>query len=238
MRTPPEAINNNGGSGNSCSPSKSSSRSSSLSSFSPSSPVIPTPSARKFMEEVWKDISLASLRDHSNNTLSSATTNYHPADFCGTILQDFLPRSSNKVLPTVETATFLASLAPPPATKLSMNSISGFDFAYLESRSPIRPNLQLPCHASVTAPPNSFVSSLNYSPVGVLGSSSVLFPSYCKKRVQEYGDEPSDQRYKRMIKNRESAARSRAKKQESFSLFFFSFFFFFPRPIYIYIYIK
>ncbi|XP_059461195.1 protein FD-like isoform X2 [Corylus avellana] len=210
MRTPPGAINNNGGNGNSCSPSTCSSASSPI---SPSSQVIQTPpSARQFMEEVWKDISLASLRDNSNNTLSSsiAATNDHPSGFCGMIFQDFLPRSTNKVLPTsVETSTFLGSPAPPPATRLSLNSAS--NFAYLESHTPIKQNPQLPSHASVFTTPNYFVSSSN-SPVGALGSSS-LFPSYCKKRVQEYGDDFSDRRHKRMIKNRESAARSRARKQ-------------------------
>ncbi|KAG2698288.1 hypothetical protein I3760_07G144300 [Carya illinoinensis] len=184
-------INNNGRNGNSCPPSKSSSTCSCPSPFSASSPVLPTPPARKFMEEVWKDISLASLQDHSSNTLSSTTTTttHNPA-FCATIdLQDFLARPPNKEPPTrgasssgatepslaVDT-TFLGSLAPTPATILSLNS--GSDFPYPEVR----------------------------TPVGV-GSNPQL------QRDQENVEDPIDRRHKRMIKNRGSAARSRARKQ-------------------------
>ncbi|KAF5455738.1 hypothetical protein F2P56_025284 [Juglans regia] len=179
-------INNNGRNGNTCSPSKSSSTCSCP--FSASSPVLPTPPARKLMEEVWKDISLASLQDHSSNTLSSTTTTQNPA-FCATILQDFLARPLNKEPPTrgasssgatelslaVET-TFLGSLAPTPATILSLNS--GSDFPYPEIR----------------------------TPVGV-GSNPQL------QRAQENVEDSIDRRHKRMIKNRESAARSRSRKQ-------------------------
>lgn len=76
------------------------------------------------------------------------------------------------------------------------------------------PNPQLQTtqtHATVTTSTHSFVSSL-HSPFNVLGSSSLL-PSYSKKRAQENGDTSTDRRHKRMIKNRESAARSRARKQ-------------------------
>ncbi|KAG7971617.1 hypothetical protein I3843_07G143800 [Carya illinoinensis] len=217
-------INNNGRNGNSCPPSKSSSTCSCPSPFSASSPVLPTPPARKFMEEVWKDISLASLQDHSSNTLSSTTTTttHNPA-FCATIdLQDFLARPPNKEPPTrgasssgatepslaVDT-TFLGSLAPTPATILSLNS--GSDFPYPEVRTPVGvgSNPQVQRHAGFTAP--SFVSSLN-SPFECSCSSS-SFPSCCKKRDQENVEDPIDRRHKRMIKNRESAARSRARKQ-------------------------
>ncbi|KAF5455737.1 hypothetical protein F2P56_025284 [Juglans regia] len=212
-------INNNGRNGNTCSPSKSSSTCSCP--FSASSPVLPTPPARKLMEEVWKDISLASLQDHSSNTLSSTTTTQNPA-FCATILQDFLARPLNKEPPTrgasssgatelslaVET-TFLGSLAPTPATILSLNS--GSDFPYPEIRTPVGvgSNPQLQRHAGFTA--SSFVSSFN-SPFEFSCSSSA-FPSCCKKRAQENVEDSIDRRHKRMIKNRESAARSRSRKQ-------------------------
>ncbi|KAB1204057.1 Protein FD [Morella rubra] len=170
MRTSPSGISNNGSNGNSFSPSKSSST---CSSPSPSSPVISTPSARKFMEEVWKDISLASLHERSNKTRSSTittinTTTENP-EFCGTSLQDFFTRPLNKdpakrgassgaTDPSlaVET-TFLYTPVPPPTTMLSLNS--GSDFAYLESRDPIEPNSQSQWRASFTTPP--FVYSLN-----------------------------------------------------------------------------
>ncbi|KAB1203627.1 Protein FD [Morella rubra] len=226
MRTSPSGISNNGSNGNSFSPSKSSST---CSSPSPSSPVISTPSARKFMEEVWKDISLASLHERSNKTRSSTittinTTTENP-EFCGTSLQDFFTRPLNKdpakrgassgaTDPSlaVET-TFLYTPVPPPTTMLSLNS--GSDFAYLESRDPIGPNSQSQWRASFTTPP--FVYSLN-SAFDVSGSSAA-FPSCCKKRAQENDDNSCDRRHKRMIKNRESAARSRARKQEYFFLF-------------------
>lgn len=65
--------------------------------------------------------------------------------------------------------------------------------------------------------PSNFVATYNSTLLGTLGSSSV-FPSSTnntKKRPQENGDNSTDRRHKRMIKNRESAARSRARKQES-----------------------
>jgi len=69
-------------------------------------------------------------------------------------------------------------------------------------------------HAGAGTP--SFYSSLD-PPFDSLGSSS-LFPSICRKRPQENDDvSGGDRRHERMIKNRESAARSRARKQESFS---------------------
>ncbi|OMP11790.1 hypothetical protein CCACVL1_00262, partial [Corchorus capsularis] len=40
-----------------------------------------------------------------------------------------------------------------------------------------------------------------------------VFPSFPKKRAQENNENSVDRRHKRMMKNRESAARSRAGKQ-------------------------
>lgn len=187
--------------------------------LSPSSPnPIPTatphflaksPNSRRSMEEVWKDITLASL---------------HGPHSTSTNLQDFLATPFHK-LPrtTVDDASsadpssgaaqiaFLGALPPPPAGILSLNnSGSEVDFRFLESNSsagPVKPSPQ----SQTTLP--SLVVSYDNSAIDTLRSSSA-FPTNSKKRPQEDGDNSTDRRHERMIKNRESAARSRARKQE------------------------
>lgn len=101
---------------------------------------------------------------------------------------------------------------PPPATLLSLNP--GCEFHFLDNSDPVlRPSSHLQSH------PSSNVSSFS-SPFEALASSPGL-PSSAKKRVPESENCSGDRRHKRMIKNRESAARSRARKQECLSLFFF-----------------
>ncbi|KAK8710432.1 hypothetical protein V6N13_145756 [Hibiscus sabdariffa] len=113
------------------------------------------------MEEVWKDISLASLQDNSSIKALSVNPNPHTQYF---IVQDFLARPFRKDPPANR-----ASLLPPPPTVLSLNSAPGVDF--------------------------------------------IDKSGFDKKRVQEPDCASGDRRHKRMIKNRESAARSRARKQ-------------------------
>ncbi|XWS14432.1 hypothetical protein CRYUN_Cryun35bG0009000 [Craigia yunnanensis] len=166
------------------------------------------------MEEVWKDISLPSLNDRPVGTVITSTNN---PTFPTTILQDFLARPLNKELPRrsgvsndtslAEETSFFGSLAPTPGTILSLNS--GSDFQYIESGDPVRPNPAVNGHTAVATP--SFGSSYN-STFHLVGSSAV-FPSFCKKRAQENNEDSDDHRHKRMMKNRESAARSRARKQ-------------------------
>ncbi|KAK9271177.1 hypothetical protein L1049_026766 [Liquidambar formosana] len=198
--------------------SKSSSTCSSPSPFSPSEPIPPNPTPRKSMEEVWQDISLTSLHDHHrHNTTVGATPTTTTAprpSFRGMILQDFLARPFNKDSPTrgastepssAEDANFFSS----PATVLSLNSGPDFNCHESSTTGPIRPFPQLNSHDTATTPP--FLSSIN-SPFDALAAASV-FPSFCKKRGAEKDENNRDRRYKRMMKNRESAARSRARKQ-------------------------
>ncbi|XWS25938.1 hypothetical protein CRYUN_Cryun27aG0110200 [Craigia yunnanensis] len=168
------------------------------------------------MEEVWKDINLASLNDHPAGTIISTTTN-NPT-FRSMILQDFLARPLNKEPPIrssgvssdtslSEETTLFSSLAPTPGAILSLNY--GSDFQYIESGDPVKPNPEVNARIDVATP--SFGSSHN-STFHVFGSSAVS-PSFCKNRAQENNENSNDRRHKRMMKNRESAARSRARKQ-------------------------
>ncbi|XVE69689.1 hypothetical protein DITRI_Ditri10aG0011200 [Diplodiscus trichospermus] len=213
MRAEPGRNNNNSSYIAANSHSKSSSytgSSSSPAACSPPSPANPDLLAKQSMEEVWKDISLASLNDHPTGTVFSTTSN-NP-NYTSVILQDFLARPLNKEPPRrsgvssdtslSEEITLFSPLAPTPGTILCLNS--GSDFQYMESGDPVTPSPAAnACSTGVATHNSSF---------HVFGSPAV-FPSFCKKRAQENNGNSDDRRYKRMMKNRESAARSRARKQ-------------------------
>ncbi|KAK6939313.1 Basic-leucine zipper domain [Dillenia turbinata] len=166
------------------------------------------------MEEVWKDITLSSLPDQptpTNDFHNPTTTNHHNG-FRGLILQDFFSRSLHK-----DSHNFISHSAavdgvptpsPAPATMLSLTP--GPDFHFMDTGSDFtRPSPQLQTRGSSGMA--SFMSSFNHFDAS---PSPPAFASInCKKRGSENDDNSSDRRHKRMIKNRESAARSRARKQ-------------------------
>ena len=205
----------------------SSSTSSRTSSTTPNTNINTTTS--RTMEEVWKDINLSTLSESTTTTgppppirirhqPTSSAANYRSM-----IFQDFLGRpfcndpSPTTMVSTQAPATLYgpatgSSLPPPPVTALSLNSGPEFHFPDNSSTDPFRPNSH---HHLQSTNPISNISSFT-SPFESLGSSSNLFQSFGKKRFPNSSDNASgDRRHKRMIKNRESAARSRARKQES-----------------------
>ncbi|CAK9321390.1 unnamed protein product [Citrullus colocynthis] len=159
------------------------------------------------MEEVWKDINLSSLHSRSDHDFSAAAAapatpislHHHSAaaNFRHIILQDFLSSSTSK-LDSSSAATAAAVAAPPP-TVLSLNSTRELHFP---------DNAVAAAHFRHQDPAS--VSAAFHSPFDqVLGP-----PPFGKKRVPDSDSNNSgDRRQKRMIKNRESAARSRARKQ-------------------------
>nr|BAC65866.1 bZIP transcription factor [Arabidopsis thaliana]BAC65871.1 bZIP transcription factor [Arabidopsis thaliana] len=207
--------------------SSSPSSSSSSSSTSSSSPLPSQDSqAQKrslvTMEEVWNDINLASI--HHLNRHSPHPQHNHEPRFRGqnhhnqnpnSIFQDFLNGSLNQEpAPTSQTTgsapngdsttvtVLCSSPFPPPATVLSLNSGAGFDF--LDNQDPlVTSNSNLHTHHHL-----SNAHAFNTSFEALVPSSS-----FGKKRGQDSNEGSGNRRHKRMIKNRESAARSRARKQ-------------------------
>ncbi|KAK1432619.1 hypothetical protein QVD17_09517 [Tagetes erecta] len=167
--------------------------SSSSSSSNNHSPPFTTTTTRT-MEEVWKDISL-----------SATTTGHHTNSgkgYRGFILQDFLAKPfSNNDTPTSVSSPGYGSPSPPPPPPPPMmfNLNSGPDqMNFL----PDDPNRNV-------CPFDQVLTSANSSS-GLLGSNIGglrLLPA------TERSGTGGDRRHKRMIKNRESAARSRARKQ-------------------------
>ncbi|XP_022145433.1 protein FD-like [Momordica charantia] len=159
------------------------------------------------MEEVWKDITLSSLHSRSDQDFSAAATpislhlHHHHAssasNFRGIILQDFLSSSTSK---NDSSAAAAATAAAAPPTVLTLNSAGELHFPdNVNPAAHFRPH----CHPMI---PSSFHGPFDQ----VLGP-----PPFAKKRVPDSDCHANsgDRRQKRMIKNRESAARSRARKQ-------------------------
>ncbi|KAE8736161.1 Detected protein of unknown function [Hibiscus syriacus] len=168
------------------------------------------------MEEVWKDITLPSLKDRP----AVSTTPNNP-NFPDIILLDHFARPiNNKQTPTLGTlhvsndislsqgSAILGSRPPTPATILTLNSCS--DLRYVDIGGPLRSSPTLNAPTGFAAAP-SFGSSHNTSVHGF--DSSPVFPTFGRKRAPEINEKSNDMRHKRMMKNRESAARSRARKQ-------------------------
>ncbi|CAH2051393.1 unnamed protein product [Thlaspi arvense] len=121
------------------------------------------------MEEVWKEINLASLQQHRqlNTDHEPMLRNQNPNN---SMFQDFLNVPLNQ--------------QPPPST------------------------------SSFSLPPPATVLSLNPHSISTHFDESVRFGCFGKRRSQDSDESRGERRHKRMIKNRESAARSRARKQE------------------------
>ncbi|KAL8472488.1 hypothetical protein ACS0TY_029003 [Phlomoides rotata] len=124
----------------------------------------------------------------------AADLHHHPSSR-GVILQDFL--SKDPPLTTASASGFSPS-PPPPPTMLTLSSRpDSFNALLMQPHHRIQP----------ISPASTAFDAV--APEDAAGGG--------KKRFAEFDRSSGDHRFKRMIKNRESAARSRARKQESFS---------------------
>lgn len=157
------------------------------------------------MEDVWKDISLASLCDHNSPAAGNSATTNDRAALRGFIFQDFLAAASTKLAP----ASGLAA-APPPTTLLCLSS-SGSDQHQIQSTATFITNTSAPVKPN---PQRLHGTSSTSSSLISFSANNLSVALDCKKRaVEESGDNSRRVRHRRMIKNRESASRSRARKQ-------------------------
>ncbi|KAL9269596.1 FD-like protein [Drosera capensis] len=189
-------------------PTYSSSSTSTISTLSSSSSTSSAP-APPAMDDVWKDI-----------TLSSSTPTFSSNDNDNQIvLQDFLSTANPTLTSRVgraaavfyqNTQNHLAVVVPLPMTALSLNS-GAPDFCFLDDQTVGGDGVEHGGNNNMrdVRGPNFDVGLEGFSPSGT------FMGSFGRKRFSEEAEMGSeDRRHKRMIKNRESAARSRARKQE------------------------
>ncbi|RWW60133.1 hypothetical protein BHE74_00032889 [Ensete ventricosum] len=154
--------------------------------ISSSSSSMPPQTPRRAMEEVWKDINLSSLNQDMPSTLSPSSLHYQHASAPTATASSYV--SGITLQDFLPSAFIEADLIPPPAC-------------------PRRPAaLSL---GSGRLSPNSNCSDRR-------GSSSSGRAGLVMIKHDGFGHvdgNVTDRRKKRMIKNRESAARSRARKQ-------------------------
>lgn len=161
-----------------------------LTSISSPSLLSPPPCDRRsYMDDLWKDINLASLHNHPSTAITLR-------DGPPPTLQDFLTGPA-QMEPSVDGSADACSCSHRPPAFAFLSLSSGSDFQYLGNSGgdPSRSG------AGVTVPTPFYVKSLG-SPYG-----SELY----KRKAAAVND--GDDREKRLMKNRESASRSRAKKQ-------------------------
>lgn len=149
---------------------------------------------RSSMDELWKDINLASLHDHPSTAFRDGQT---PTlqDFLTSPVQTDHPASRNPSVAGSEDAAACSCYHRPPAfTLLSLSSGSGGHHIGNREGDPARRGY------GVKAPSPYFVKTLG----------SAYDPGLYKRKAAALND--GEDRGKRLMKNRESASRSRAKK--------------------------
>ncbi|XP_021728236.1 protein FD-like [Chenopodium quinoa] len=162
---------------------------------------------QKTMEEIWKDITTNSIPNtpisHIHSIHHNSTTNT-TSHYKGFILQDFLNGGNG---PTNLRNSSVNSPPLPPRTTTT-------EFQFLDNEFQLQGNPSVPSMiAGVASFGNLASSSVLTFATAVNGSCGGGFDNKKVTGNVEDGSVDRIRRHKRMIKNRESAARSRARKQ-------------------------
>ncbi|URD87840.1 bZIP transcription factor [Musa troglodytarum] len=191
--------------------------SSSSRASSSNSPLLISQTPRRTMEKVWKDITVTTLNrerpitplEHHGYGRHHHHANSLPS-FRDMMLQDFLAGPLSRpptISPSAVEELPLPQPPPPtppalPQTALSLNS--GMELQHL------RPDPKTHSDSTSSSHNASIISSVMAGPPSPTG----LFTFRSRKqRLRENPTVGVDRRLQRLIKNRESAARSRARKQ-------------------------
>ncbi|KAF8030378.1 hypothetical protein BT93_E2730 [Corymbia citriodora subsp. variegata] len=207
----PDEEHSNSSRKNKRSPCSSSTRSSSPSSLllSPSSPTSagPPSSSLRSMDDLWQDINLSSL--HPPPAVASSSSVHGDA-----ILQDFLGGGGPFNEDPAPSSRKDARDPDPSPSSSGLTSRSGRRKGEKGARVRWTPQARsrhaggrasLACNVCTMKPP---------SDVHVTPPAAAAFPPPLKRKSStENGHETGDRRFQRLMKNRESAERSRARKQ-------------------------
>ncbi|XP_027089735.2 uncharacterized protein [Coffea arabica] len=177
-------------------------------------PIAPAPAppsscnSKYSMEEVWKDICPSALLHQPTSTSSSA------AALEGIVFQEFLSRPSRAQYDS--TSRHHHHHHHHPGRHSSLESIDRGSFGSHSQGQPApaaTASITLSLNATRPPPSSSFSLPLDHDldADANLNPPTVEFSILPEKRASQ--DEDTCHRNKRMIKNRESAARSRARKQ-------------------------
>ncbi|KAG9137699.1 hypothetical protein Leryth_019275 [Lithospermum erythrorhizon] len=142
------------------------------------------------MDENFQSTNLLSFQKHSPND-HFRTTNFRATTF------------ATNFSPDVASSSRYGSHVPPPAATLTLNTTHEIHFF----------------RNTYPSMENHLMHQQTIPQICAHFSLPVDFSHNSKKRHQEIDSSNSDRRHKRMIKNRDAASRSRARKQES--IFFF-----------------
>ncbi|KAK4804483.1 hypothetical protein SAY86_004300 [Trapa natans] len=152
------------------------------------------------MEEVWQEVDLSSLLDHSRPVRAGPTTSiaFYSGGLAAVSLQDFLAGSFHRGNTSISGISSSSNLSPCRGAGSFIPT------------SPGQPSATAPSLASRSDSTNCFIPQL------LRAGGSLHNPFLCKDRSEASstgeGVDHSEQKRRRLMKNRESAARSRARK--------------------------
>ncbi|KAI6690850.1 hypothetical protein NL676_027678 [Syzygium grande] len=196
--------------------SSSSTRSSSSSSLllSPSSPTSTgPPSSLRSMDDLWQDINLSSLCPPAATTSSAV--------HCDANLQDFLGGGRgggggrfNDVEDPTPSSRKKAYDPDPSSSSLRLTSGSGLQNSEKGARVGAASRARSHHASGGVSPACNVCTTKTPSDAHVKPPAPATVPPPLKRKsLMENNGESSDRRFKRLMKNRESAERSRARKQ-------------------------